>query len=52
VILRYWHRHCPAALRGLVLRTLAVTHNLGPHPERAPKAAAVYWRKVKKAMED
>jgi hypothetical protein len=51
VILRYWQRYCPKALRGLVLRTLAVTHNLGPHPERKPRAARQYWRKVQKAMD-
>jgi hypothetical protein len=42
---RYWKRHCPKALEGRDLETLARVHNGGPAGHRKA-ATRPYWRKV------
>ena len=49
-MIAYWLRYCPHALKRRDYRTLAVVHHLGPRPERRPKEAKAYWRKIVKAL--
>ena len=50
VMVAYWSRYCPRAIETMDYRTLAVTHHLGPHPDRRPARAKAYWRKVQAAL--
>jgi len=50
VILAYWTRYCPAALRANDMETLARIHNGGPTGHRK-QATMVYWRKVKALLD-
>ena len=49
VMIWYWQRWCPEALRGGDLATLARTHNGGPGGPRKG-ATLPYWRRVQQAM--
>jgi hypothetical protein len=46
VILGYWRRHCPDALRPLDAETLARTHNGGPGGP-SKRATLPYWHRVR-----
>lgn len=50
VVIAYWERWCPDALRELDLETLARTHNGGPAGARKASTRG-YWRKVRLVLE-
>lgn len=49
VVLAYWRRHCPDALKRLDWKTLARTHNGGPAGP-SKKRTLPYWRRVQEQM--
>jgi hypothetical protein len=49
VMLAYWRRHCPEALRRLDAKTLARIHNGGPTGP-AKKTTFPYWLRVREQM--
>lgn len=49
VVLNYWRRYCPNALRSEDLQWLARTHNGGPRGVLR-QATFAYWNKVRLAM--
>ncbi len=49
VMIAYWKRHCPDALRTLDYQTLARIHNGGPNGPRKT-ATLSYWRLVQAAL--
>jgi hypothetical protein len=50
VIVRYWQKYCPEALREGDLKTLARVHNGGPAGAR--KASTLkYWHRVRRELE-
>lgn len=50
VMMGYWRRYCPEALRRGDWETLARIHNGGPHGHLNP-ATLSYWERVRQAME-
>ena len=51
VVLAYWHRFAPEALKNNDFEVLARVHNGGPNGWRNP-ATLGYWEKVKKALSE
>lgn len=49
VMIGYWQRHCPKALKAGDAETLSRTHNGGPHGAKHGKTQG-YWNKVKKEL--
>jgi hypothetical protein len=50
VVIAYWQRYCPNALKNNDFETLARTHNSGPLGYKKIKATQKYWEKVKKQL--
>ena len=51
VMLTYWRRHCPAAMRTGDFETLARVHNGGPRGATKPSTLP-YWRRVRAATQE
>lgn len=49
VMLAYWHKHCPTALKSGDFETLSRIHNGGPRGHKIT-ATMPYWKKVKKLL--
>ena len=49
VMLAYWKRHCPVALRQRNFEVLARIHNGGPRGQ-SKQATILYWQKVRRAL--
>ena len=49
VMIAYWTRYCPKALKGKDFQTLSRIHNGGPRGHKI-KATLKYWAKVKAAL--
>lgn len=49
VMLAYWQKHCPKALKSLDFQTLAKCHNGGPKGYKM-KATQKYWNAVQKQL--
>jgi len=51
VMVGYWRRYCRRALAEMDFKTLARTHNGGPHGAEK-SATLIYWRKIRGHLND
>jgi hypothetical protein len=52
VVIAYWERYCPEALRSHDAEALARTHNGGPKGRAHRRATDAFWKRVKSVLDE